>query len=171
LVGSSRFAAANAALERLPTNAVFGGLLNFATLIQAAVEVAAETDDKCEKVVYRAVSDTELARQLTGSVGEVIAWPGFIVGVDTIGEAVEEEGGSGSVVVVLRVVVTADAIAARIGRLSESGGGRKVIVAAESHFRVEEVGEVRVGEVALQEVRMSYVRAWSDRVLELDSVS
>jgi hypothetical protein len=174
-LSSSAFSGLNSVLERLPMAAVapfesaFRGLLSYAMLLQAAVEVLAEGRAPLEAVVYWALSDECLVRQFSVAVGEVITWPGFIVGVGTMGEAVEAAGGPGSVALVFRVVLTPDAVAAEIGGFAERES--RVMIAAESSFRVERVGEVRIGEVLVMEVSLSYAGSWSDRDLDLGFLS
>jgi hypothetical protein len=173
-LSNSAFVAANSVLERLPMAAVprfesaFRGLLSYATILQAAIEVFVHDSGRSESVVYRALSDKGVEQPFRAAVGEVIAWPGFIPGVRTIDEAVEISGGPGAVGLIFRIVATADAVAAEIGGFAERDGGSKVLIAAESLFRVDGVGEVRIGEVTVPEVRLSYAGVWSDRDIDLN---
>jgi hypothetical protein len=173
-LSSSAFASANSVLERLPMASVarfeseFRGLLSYTTMLQAAVEVLVDNCACSETVVYRALSEDGFDRPLESVVGEVIAWPGFIIGVRTINEAVEAAGSPGSIVLVLRIVVTQDAVAAEIGRFSENEGVWQILIAAESLFRVDSVGKVNISQRTVPEVRLLYAGKWSDRDLDLD---
>jgi hypothetical protein len=91
-----------------------------------------------------------------------------MIGTCTIKESVEAAGGPGSVALVFRIQLTLDAMAAEIGEFSECRGESKVIVAAESLFRVDGIGEVSIGDVSVPEVSLSYAGTWSDREIDLD---
>jgi hypothetical protein len=171
---SAAFASANSVLERLPMTAVarfepgFRGLLSYATMVQAAIEIMVDNCGCSETVVYRGLSEGGFDRPFESVVGEVIAWPGFIIGVRTIGEAVEAAGGPGRTALIFRIVVTQDAVAAEIGGFSEKEGVRQLLIAAESLFRVDDIGEVSIGAMTVPEVRLSYSGKWSDRDIDLD---
>jgi hypothetical protein len=154
-----------------PFESAFRGLLSYATMLQAAVEVCAQARSSFNGVLYRGMSDGDLAGLFRAAVGEVIAWPGFIVGAHTIGEAVEAAGGPRSVALVFRVLLTPEAVAVEIGGFAERVGESRMIVAAESLFKVESVGEVNIGEMSVPEVSLLYAGAWSDRNIDLDFVS
>jgi hypothetical protein len=62
-------------------------------------------------------------------------------------------------------------LAAEISGTAEREGESRMIVAAESLFKVESVSEVNIGEMSVPEVSLLYAGAWPDRNIDLDFLS
>jgi hypothetical protein len=130
-----------------------------------AIEFCAERRSGSEGALYYALSDGSLEEAFDDAVGELIVWPGFIVGSPTVMKAVEAAeamSGQGSVGMIFRISITKAAMVADVSEFAGQSGEPKSIIAAESPFRVDGISEVEVGNALLPEVHMISAGLWSD---------